>query len=65
MKTTADIEEPLRTAVKTVATARPGTKLTEPDQGLEDSVPFFAALEEIRNTGRQPVPIVPFNGKGS
>jgi hypothetical protein len=50
------VEEALRMTVNTAAGNRPATPPPEAGQGLEDNDPFFAALDEIRNAGRQTAP---------
>jgi hypothetical protein len=50
------VEEALRIKVNTGAIDRPSTMPQEADQRLEDNDPFFAALDEIRNAGRQSAP---------
>ena len=47
------VEEALRVTVKTAASDAPVAAPSEADQGLEDNDPFFAALDEIRDAGRQ------------
>jgi hypothetical protein len=48
------VEEALRRTVYTGGSYQPVAPPPQADQGLEDNDPFFAALEEIRNAGRQP-----------
>lgn len=48
------VEEALRMTVKTAANGRATAIPPAPDQGLEENDPFFAALDEICNAGRQP-----------
>jgi hypothetical protein len=50
------VEEALRTKVSAAASDMPTVPSPEYDQGLDDNDPFFAALDEIRNAGRQPAP---------
>jgi hypothetical protein len=48
------VEEALRVKVSPPTSHPPTATPPEADQGLEDNDPFFAALDEIRNAGRQP-----------
>jgi hypothetical protein len=48
------VEQALRMTVHTAASDPPVATPPEADPGLEDDDPFFAALDEIRNAGRQP-----------
>jgi hypothetical protein len=48
------VEEALRLTVSTEPCVRPAATPPEAGPALEDNDPFFAALEEIRNAGRQP-----------
>jgi hypothetical protein len=50
------VEEALRLTVDTAANHQPAATPPLADQGLEGNDPFFAALDEIRNAGRQPAP---------
>jgi len=50
------VEEALRVTVNAAPSQQTPTIPREADQGLEDNDPFFAALDEIRNAGRQSVP---------
>jgi hypothetical protein len=48
------VEQALRLTVNTTAGDQPAPMPPEADPGLEDNDPFFAALDEIRDAGRQP-----------
>lgn len=48
------IEEALRVSANAAAPTAPATAEFSADDRLEDSDPFFAALEEIRSLGRLP-----------
>jgi hypothetical protein len=48
------VEEALRMAVHPASSDPLSATPPEADPGLEDDDPFFAALDEIRNAGRQP-----------
>jgi Arc/MetJ family transcription regulator len=51
------VEEALRVTLHTSASDRPTATPPEADEGLEDNDPFFAALDEIRDAGRQPASV--------
>jgi hypothetical protein len=48
------VEEALRMTVNAAPSHQAPTTPQEAGEGLEDNDPFFAALDEIRNAGRQP-----------
>jgi hypothetical protein len=47
------VEQALRMTVNSAAGDGLAAMPPQTDQGLEDNDPFFAALDEIRNAGRQ------------
>ena len=48
------VEEALRMTVNTAVSVQSAATPPGADPGLEDNDPFFAALDEIRDAGRQP-----------